>query len=737
MQALAAATTLALVAGGASAADRVDLHGLNVGKLKSQYNAVVARTGAAAMAHARHAQLLGLDAESQLVLKSRHSDHGVRNHRYQQTFRGIPVFGEQVIVSEDANGNVRALFGRMTTDLARELPATRARLDKLQALAIGKRAGLGNRIAALVTRNEKSEQMIFIDDSGRAHMAYVVSFFADAAKGGSPTRPFVIVDANSGRVLKQWDNLQHALVGTGPGGNQKTGQYEYGTDFGYNDVAQSGSSCTMNNANVKTVNLNHGTSGSTAYSYTCPRNTVKTINGAYSPLNDAHYFGGVVYSMYNDYVGSAPLTFQLSMRVHYSNSYENAFWDGSAMTFGDGATRFYPLVSLDVSSHEVSHGYTEQQSGLIYSGQPGGINEAYSDIAGEAAEYFMRGTNDFLIGAQIFKGTGALRYMDDPTRDGRSIGHASNYTSGMDVHHSSGVYNRAFYLLAHTTGWNTKTAFQAFARANRDYWTSSTNFNQGACGVETAATDLGLAKADVTTAFSTVGVSCGTTTPPGGGVLSNGVPATGISGATGSDQIWTLDVPAGASNLKFVSSGGSGDADLYVKFGSAPTTTSYACKSEGSTNAETCTIATAQAGKYYVLLRGYSAFSGLSLTGSYTAGGGGGTQTYGNTTDYAISDNATVDSPITVSGRSGNAPSNASVTVAIVHTYIGDLKVDLVAPDGSLYNIHNRTGSSTDNINKTVTLNLSTEALNGTWKLRVNDNANADVGKIDSWSVTF
>lgn len=125
----------------------------------------------------------------------------------------------------------------------------------------------------------------------------------------------------------------------------------------------------------------------------------------------------------------------------------------------------------------------------------------------------------------------------------------------------------------------------------------------------------------------------------------------------------------------------------------------------------------------------------------YTLGGSPppptGTQTYSNTADYTISDNATTDSPITVSGRSGNAPSTASVTVAIVHTYQGDLKVDLVAPDGSLYNIHNRTGSGTDNINKTVSLNLSTELLNGTWKLRVNDNAAADVGYINSWSITF
>ena len=227
------------------------------------------------------------------------------------------------------------------------------------------------------------------------------------------------------------------------------------------------------------------------------------------------------------------------------------------------------------------------------------------------------------------------------------------------------------------------------------------------------------------------------TTPPPTGTLTNGTPVTGLSGSAGTELRYTLAVPAGATGLKFVTAGGSGDADLFVKFGSAPTTTSYDCKSEGSTNAETCNIATAQAGTYHVLVRGYSTFSGLSLTGSYTAGGGGGTQTYSNATDYTISDNATVDSPITVSGRTGNAPTNASVTVAIVHTYQGDLKVDLVAPDGSLYNVHNRSGGSADNVNKTVTFNLSTEPLNGTWKLRVNDNAAGDTGYINSWSVTF
>lgn len=108
------------------------------------------------------------------------------------------------------------------------------------------------------------------------------------------------------------------------------------------------------------------------------------------------------------------------------------------------------------------------------------------------------------------------------------------------------------------------------------------------------------------------------TAPPTSNVLSNGVAIKGISGAVASKQFWTLSVPAGASNLKFVTSGGSGDADLFVKFGSAPTTAAYDCKSGGSSNSETCSIATAQAGTYHILLNGYTAYSGLSLTGSYS-----------------------------------------------------------------------------------------------------------------------
>ncbi len=114
-----------------------------------------------------------------------------------------------------------------------------------------------------------------------------------------------------------------------------------------------------------------------------------------------------------------------------------------------------------------------------------------------------------------------------------------------------------------------------------------------------------------------------------------------------------------------------------------------------------------------------------------------GTQTYTNGTDFPISDNSTVTSSIRVTGRSGNGLTNTQVAVDIRHTYIGDLRVSLIAPDGTAYILHDRTGTNTDNIIQTYTVNMSSEALNGNWRLRVNDNANADTGFINSWSITF
>ncbi len=112
-------------------------------------------------------------------------------------------------------------------------------------------------------------------------------------------------------------------------------------------------------------------------------------------------------------------------------------------------------------------------------------------------------------------------------------------------------------------------------------------------------------------------------------------------------------------------------------------------------------------------------------------------RTFENTGNYNIPDLGTVSSPIAVSNAAGAASASATVEVNIVHTYRGDLVVDLVAPDGSVYNLLNRSGGSADNVNQSFSKNLSSETANGTWNLRVRDAASADTGYINSWKITL
>ncbi|MFW2372534.1 MAG: S8 family peptidase [Gammaproteobacteria bacterium] len=111
--------------------------------------------------------------------------------------------------------------------------------------------------------------------------------------------------------------------------------------------------------------------------------------------------------------------------------------------------------------------------------------------------------------------------------------------------------------------------------------------------------------------------------------LENGVPVTNLSAASGEALMFTLEVPEGSANLNFVISGGTGDADLYVRYASAPSTSVYDCRPYLNGNNETCSIPNVQAGTYHVMIQAYSAFSGVSLVASYgeALSGGGFTET--------------------------------------------------------------------------------------------------------------
>jgi len=168
---------------------------------------------------------------------------------------------------------------------------------------------------------------------------------------------------------------------------------------------------------------------------------------------------------------------------------------------------------------------------------------------------------------------------------------------------------------------------------------------------------------------STVTVSSG---GGGGNTLTNGVGITISDATVNHQQNWTMVVPAGATNLSFTLSGGTGDADLYVKFGSAPTLTSYDCRPYVAGNSETCNISNVQAGTYYVMVNTYAAYSGVTLKGSYSTGGGG-----GNVLTNGV--------PVTgLSGTSGTLSADYTLTVPSGKTSV-TIKISGGTGDADLY----------------------------------------------------
>jgi len=167
-----------------------------------------------------------------------------------------------------------------------------------------------------------------------------------------------------------------------------------------------------------------------------------------------------------------------------------------------------PLVSLDVAGYELTHGVTSATANLTYSGESGGLNESISDIFGTAVEFYAAAhgaakSPNYWIGEDIYTpGTpgDALRYMDHPKNDGRSIDHYSQYYSSLDVHYSSGLTNNFFYLLSEggkndTSGLSVTKIGRAkaeavFYRALTVYMTPGTDFAAARVATVQAAQDL-------------------------------------------------------------------------------------------------------------------------------------------------------------------------------------------------------------------------------------------------------
>jgi subtilisin-like proprotein convertase family protein len=540
------------------------------------------------------------------------------------------------------------------------------------------------------------------------------------------------------------------------------------------DTTLNGSTYTMidpSHGNGNTCDMNNGTS--TCTNFTDADNVWGNGTNAnrQSAGVDAHYGAALTFDYYktvhnrNGIFGNGT---GVPSRVHYSSGYVNAFWDGAQMTYGDGSGNAKPLVAIDVAGHEMSHGVTENvvSGGLTYSGESGGLNEATSDIFGTMVEFFANNTTDagdYLIGEKIdINGNGTpLRYMYNPSLDGSSHSCWSTTTKNVDVHYSSGVANHFYFMLAEgsgatafgtspvcgsapaVTGIGRAKAEKIWFRALDVYFTSNTSYVNTAAPANTsrayslsAATDLyGLCSAEykaVQAAWTAVNVAGNDTACPAGNDFSLAAAPNAGSVNPGSSVTSTITSTLTNGSAQTVNLTASG-----LPSGASASFNPASITSAGGTSTLTiATSASTPAGTYSVTITGTGSSSTRTTTFTLTVNGAPGcSQTNGN--DVAIPDNTTVESLITISGCAGNAGSASTVEVHIIHTYIGDLVVSLIAPDGSAYVLHNRAGGSADNINQTYTVNLSSEVANGTWRLRVQDAATLDTGTIDSWTLNL
>jgi len=522
------------------------------------YQAPLSRIDTFAIKNITHAKAFAVQGHNTIQEVNRTQQSNEIVTRYQQFYRGIRVIGGQVMISRPKNQSLSGQDGVMVNgQLLDEIQLNiQPGLSAQQAIELAKKNYSAIQPTVAISQ-EFGELEIRAAQDNQLKLVYLISFKGVIAHD-KPVWPHFILDAQTGEVVQQWDNIK-TYLDSGPGGNEKVHEYWYGKEgLPSLDVSKSKQICTMESSKVKLVNLRSAWDWynliSTPVTYPCNFNKEEPINGAFSPANDAYYFGHTIVNMYHDWYGinalqradGAPM--QLVMRVHFGQNFDNAFWDGQSMSFGDGSS-FYPLVSLDVTGHEVTHGFTQQHSGLEYHDQSGALNESLSDMAGQASRAYLLEKFPLLYGkaylepGEVTWGIGetivreswgkALRFMDFPSSDGSSAdcldktvaqSHGSycaiSYAELVDyakknianpqdqqsfiVHTASGVFNKAFYLLANKT--SIKEAYHAMIIANTKYWTPTTDFISGACGVLHAADDLAMNLEVIQNVFGQVGI---------------------------------------------------------------------------------------------------------------------------------------------------------------------------------------------------------------------------------------
>ncbi|SCL67211.1 M4 family metallopeptidase [Micromonospora eburnea] len=411
-------------------------------------NAPAAESAAAradSLLRANPGAVQGADGEAYQAVRTRVDASGAAHTRYTRTYHGLRVYGGDFVVHTAPNGAMNGTSVGLTAPLAL---STTAKVSSTAAEASARKAFSG-KLTAVGTPE------LFVDaSSGKGRLAWETVASGWQADGQTPSKLHVITDATSGKVIGSYDEIE-AVVGSGQG--IYTGTVSI-------DTTLSGSTYQLvdpSHGNGRTCDMNNTTSG-TCTTFTNSTNTWGngTNSNRQSAAVDAHFGAAKTFDYFKNVHGRNGIFGNgtgVPSRVHYGSNYVNAFWDGSQMTYGDGSSNSRPLVSLDVAGHEMSHGVTEALSGLVYSGESGGLNEATSDIFGNMVEFYADAPSDpgdYQVGEKInINGNGTpLRYMYNPSLDGSSHSCWSTSTKNVDVHYSSGVANHFFFNLAEGTG---------------------------------------------------------------------------------------------------------------------------------------------------------------------------------------------------------------------------------------------------------------------------------------------
>lgn len=391
--------------------------------------------------------------------------NGSQHVRYNRTYHGLPVLGGDFVVHLAPDGSYRGADRAVQGDVS--VPSVTPLLSAQRAGGLGadalRSAHRSDRLSGVTARSELVVDALH----GTPKLAWRTHTAGKDALG-NPVARVVLTDAGTGARIDAWDSLESA---TGDGKSLYSGTVPLNTTQGSSgyeltDASRGGTYTgdAQNKSDVCVLSIcisrapavlytdadNHWGSGSES-----DRSTVAV---------DAQYGTDVTWDYYknvhgrNGIAGDGKGSYN---RVHYGNKYNNAFWDDNCfcMTYGDGdGTTFGPLVALDVAGHEMSHGVTASTAGLTYSGESGGLNEATSDIFGTLVEFYANNPSDpgdWLIGEKIARsglGAKALRFMDQPSKDGQSADCWNSGVGKLDVHYSSGVANHFAYLLAEGSG---------------------------------------------------------------------------------------------------------------------------------------------------------------------------------------------------------------------------------------------------------------------------------------------